>query len=89
MDRFVDYYGFCGAGQDAQSKEFTVHYVKSLQNIIKTGGNADAIEGLGMELRRDLDPLFIRRMKKMWPSPCHRKQFQGKGNHAACTKAGI
>lgn len=32
--------------------------------IIKTGGNADAIEGLGMELRRDLDPLFIRRMKK-------------------------
>uniref|UniRef100_UPI004028AB0C helicase-related protein n=1 Tax=Eshraghiella crossota TaxID=45851 RepID=UPI004028AB0C len=39
-------------------------YFKSLQNILKSRGNADAIEGLGMELRRDLDPLFIRRMKK-------------------------
>ena len=55
---------FVAPGKMHSQKEFTSHYVKSLQNIIKTGGNADAIEGLGMELRRDLDPLFIRRMKK-------------------------
>lgn len=49
---------FVAPGKMHSQKEFTSHYVKSLQNIIKTGGNADAIEGLGMELRRDLDPLL-------------------------------
>lgn len=55
---------FVAPGKMHSQKEFTNRYVKSLQNIMKTTADTEAIEGLGNELRQGLEPLFIRRLKK-------------------------